>query len=50
MALVINCRGFGWGNSMAEDGEAVTWEAFWAEGSPWLHNGVARGRFTLRAP
>lgn len=44
-------RGTGHGVPLLDGDEPVTWQAFWADGSPWLaRDGVARMSFTLRAP
>lgn len=44
-------KGYGSGWSSCEvNGQPLTWQAFWAEGSPWLTEGAARVRFVLEPP
>lgn len=42
-------KGFGSGwNSCYLNDQPLSWDAFWAEGSPWLTDGAARVRFSLK--
>ena len=42
-------KGSGWGRDTKHDSEPVAWDDVWAPGSPWLVDGKARVRFTLKA-
>lgn len=42
-------KGSGWGRDNEHEGQPVAWCEFWAPGSPWLVNGKACVRFTLKA-
>ncbi|PRW39125.1 secretion system E [Chlorella sorokiniana] len=50
--FVYPCQrtGHGFRYCKADNGQRITWDAFWEEGSPWLVHGAAHVCFTLQVP